>query len=1169
MGSNDENVSEFEEDFLKPGTPNGGSAFAAAIFAACFVAATVSSAEQPTLLNPQAQGFGPASEPGPFGINWVLETPQAGSGEIIQAGGGVLCLKLKGDANDLFVLRPAEPIPVPERTQRINIYTCLDQIPYLRFQWLIEGADGVERPFQADLGAGIHWRKTSSVWVGGLRNSFPGIGNAAPGGGPMGPSAITGLRVILADKTNGQCFLRDAEADTVDYLNHVRWQMYLGPEDVTGWSNLRGLNPYGPGKTQIPVDLVIQEPGEYHLGWSVRDVYQGPVVMAGSRDLVWTRPGLEQAYGERVELDLKRTGTYWIELRAWRPDGTLAGERSVRVAVVRGESGTPDPVNWRGLPRLNDARDVGILRLDTGQENHIYPAQDEVALLARIVPHGERALPDGAELRMVVRKNLRIDALPGQVLDEQVFPIETAAGPLDLQWPWKVKDKGDAYFLIAELVNGEQVLDRRKLKFAVRDVQGAERKTPMRQPVLSDFADGGKRLMTTGDNGTWTDPAWGPFLEVYDKACTGWKEVGLTGIKMLLQPWEIAPLPGFLRTLNIDERLTIARKHGLTAVLAPTPTNHRWDPEWLPWACQEDFQGLTQWRQEIWNSEYYPDHSDPVYRDFVRRNLTDVYSHIRNDMDVVAWNYQTDIFFVDHGGGLAGYSVSSQASFRRFLREKLKLSLSQVNERYGSEYASWGDVMIPMPELDREAWNKTNYARDVMAFKNEVVREFYMDLFTRTLRAEGDTRPTSFYHPYWGIDEDYYSREVFASGGYASTGHGDTPVKCVHYADRAFLNNSIWQAEYQAIVPGPKQGKWDADTIVAGMLLFGGASMHLNMFYNVLHPQHQTPTVSAGLERQRIWSGVLAEMATAVIPKINFAGYEDESLYSLFRYRAQVPNHMLRDYYPQESWDDRTCLILTNPEISPEGLRKVKAFVKRGGRLVFLDPAAASRFTGESGDPTGLLSFLGWGGTVETRDPGQDEVEATSEQTLFVREKILRLLGRPPEQVEIPAGAKVEARFQTGQPAVVRFSHGNGEVLVFVRPLNVAYYMTRADPLFIDDLLTWTGSKRWVQVHPNTGEYVTNYLCSGETRYLALHREVPEKQHGFLWWAKTDMKSSPEPVKTRLSAFHLPAGRYRVTRLGPEGAEPGEMTREQLEAGIETEIGWAQLIVWRLDPIQR
>ena len=576
MGSNDENVSEFEEDFLKPGTPNGGSAFAAAIFAACFVAATVSSAEQPTLLNPQAQGFGPASEPGPFGINWVLETPQAGSGEIIQAGGGVLCLKLKGDANDLFVLRPAEPIPVPERTQRINIYTCLDQIPYLRFQWLIEGADGVERPFQADLGAGIHWRKTSSVWVGGLRNSFPGIGNAAPGGGPMGPSAITGLRVILADKTNGQCFLRDAEADTVDYLNHVRWQMYLGPEDVTGWSNLRGLNPYGPGKTQIPVDLVIQEPGEYHLGWSVRDVYQGPVVMAGSRDLVWTRPGLEQAYGERVELDLKRTGTYWIELRAWRPDGTLAGERSVRVAVVRGESGAPDPVNWRVLPRLNDARDVGILRLDTGQENHIYPAQDEVALLARIVPHGERALPDGAELRMVVRKNLRIDALPGQVLDEQVFPIETAAGPLDLQWPWKVKDKGDAYFLIAELVNGEQVLDRRKLKFAVRDVQGAERKTPMSQPVLSDFADGGKRLMTTGDNGTWTDPAWGPFLEVYDKACTGWKEVGLTGIKMLLQPWEIAPLPGFLRTLNIDERLTIARKHGLTAVLAPTPTNHRW-----------------------------------------------------------------------------------------------------------------------------------------------------------------------------------------------------------------------------------------------------------------------------------------------------------------------------------------------------------------------------------------------------------------------------------------------------------------------------------------------------------------------------------------------------------------------------------------------------------------
>ena len=167
------------------------------------VAAIASSAEQPTpyydsavdtqeavtnpLADPQAQGFGLASELGPFGINWVLEKPQAGTAEVIQAGGGVLCLKLKGDINNTFVLRPVKPIPLPERTQRINIYTCLEKVSYLRFQWLIKGADGIERPFQANLGAGVTWRKISSVWVGGLRDSFPGIGKAAPGGGHMGP----------------------------------------------------------------------------------------------------------------------------------------------------------------------------------------------------------------------------------------------------------------------------------------------------------------------------------------------------------------------------------------------------------------------------------------------------------------------------------------------------------------------------------------------------------------------------------------------------------------------------------------------------------------------------------------------------------------------------------------------------------------------------------------------------------------------------------------------------------------------------------------------------------------------------------------------------------------------------------------------------------------------
>ena len=54
----------------------------------------------------QAQGFGPASKLGPFGINWILENPQAGTAKVIQAGGGVLCLKLKGDVNNTFIKLP-------------------------------------------------------------------------------------------------------------------------------------------------------------------------------------------------------------------------------------------------------------------------------------------------------------------------------------------------------------------------------------------------------------------------------------------------------------------------------------------------------------------------------------------------------------------------------------------------------------------------------------------------------------------------------------------------------------------------------------------------------------------------------------------------------------------------------------------------------------------------------------------------------------------------------------------------------------------------------------------------------------------------------------------------------------------------------------------------------
>ena len=114
-----------------------------AIAAVFIVAAIASSAAQPLLydhstldrhetvtsplVGPQAQGFGPVSELGPFGINWVLEKPQAGIAEVTQAGSGILCLKLKGDINNTFGLRPAAPIPVPERTQRINIIHLLGE----------------------------------------------------------------------------------------------------------------------------------------------------------------------------------------------------------------------------------------------------------------------------------------------------------------------------------------------------------------------------------------------------------------------------------------------------------------------------------------------------------------------------------------------------------------------------------------------------------------------------------------------------------------------------------------------------------------------------------------------------------------------------------------------------------------------------------------------------------------------------------------------------------------------------------------------------------------------------------------------------------------------------------------------------------------------------------
>ncbi len=1073
-------------------------------------------------------------------------------------GGGVLAVRIESVPRDGIILRPPAPVAIAPTTLRFLADVAVGETGReTKLVFLVKGDDGKEREVPSRQIVGRAWRQVVSDYAGGERVELNPMRPDMPH--PRGealPIALAGIKVL--PQRAGLVYLRNVEPSEIEYLKHRRWEMvppYHPPYGALPFA--QGMHPFGPAQPEVRLDWFLPEkPGAYRVQWMLTDVFQGPAVKSGVWQGEWNSADLDKAYGQRFPIELPGAGTYWLTLKTWADGGAFVNSVTLPVGVVRDTPHQPAAVAWEKFPRLATGPD--LLRLDTGVENHVFADRDSGRLRIRLDGVKRSKNPT---LRLTVKDNAYTKRLEApRVIERPWQPAKD--GVMDI--PLELPEAGAAYDITTELLTGKKLLDRSELRVGVRNTPAAPASVTINQPTLATTFGPGKVVLMNGDCAEWyatqNAPTKLPFVEFYRENIADWQRNHVSVVRVHAGASTLLPLPGLVDLRTVTPRVKLLREAGQPYMLAITGPHQHYHPAWMAFAPQEDTSGLTYVGPDGWANGYFPCPAAPQYIELMQTMIRALHGACGHDPLFRGWVHQTDVLFLEHGNRRVDFSTSMKAGFVKWLREqKGVVTLTDLNARYGTQLTDWEQVDLPLPRAryfggysgSPDRAEHQSY-RDYWAYRVWTIKHLHNDSMVRFARALGDPRPFGFFSYSFGQDEENYLPDLIDLGCFTTLGTEGMPshnfmrnkALMPVYGGHAFVT------EYQATLPGYKNmEERDVDNAFATVMLAGGRNINLNMFLvGPSDPRYGKGVVRDALERQRQWMEALPEFARSELLPWELACYNfgesggnPTAQYLWPRY----PNHLLKAFMSDAALAEQKLIFIPptdgsvhNESFTPAMRAQLVRYVLQGGNLVLVSPDSARYTRDNLAQQFALLTDLNWpdAGALEPAKDGQLEAKPVA-GGIFKTTTSLALAGPAPEYVGLPENAKVEVVFANGQPAVVRWPVGRGEVLLFVRDCDMH---KQPSPAFVDDLLAWAGVTKRV-----TAPCWFSYTRNGDTRYLMLFVEG-------------------KPVAERkltVKIHDLPEGDYHVANIGPDELDLGVKTAAQWREGVEIPLPNGMLVL--------
>ncbi len=476
-------------------------------------------------------------------------------------------------------------------------------------------------------------------------------------------------------------------------------------------------------------------------------------------------------------------------------------------------------------------------------------------------------------------------------------------------------------------------------------------------------------------------------LSKYESA----KRVGARSID--LRPlWSILePAPGKYDWSSLDTALTHAASVGLPVTI----TMRFFDthvPSWLAGENMIDQNGRTFYgysREKSFNPSYW----GPRSRSSYLRLIEAMVRRYRRNASILAWQFfygYNDSFYLGMWNGtqtIYDYSKYSQEHYRYYLSRVKKLSLEEVNARYGASWRAWDEVTQPQPVFG--SLNVSAAWRDFQEYRMWSIERMFDDM-DRTVRRL-DSRPLIMYYggslhhsahqlsvydiglrllgKYGGVlDVTCFEDPVPAEiGSGIVRAYGITPMAeawqvpppLEDFRRMFFHIFSLGVKSYQMV------GSWEKMKISPAEFERTG-----KVFLEVAKSDPVRAPVAGLISYTTITSFIPARQyinpTLAIIPKLQ------ERQYSL---------DWFSDRTPLDKLDRYTALLDANSEVLPRAvIERLAQYVEQGGRLVLME--RSGRYSAEDGKPTyPLLARL--------KHPGPGEGEF--EDWALGRGRVLRL----------------------------------------------------------------------------------------------------------------------------------------------------------------------------------
>lgn len=308
------------------------------------------------------------------------------------------------------------------------------------------------------------------------------------------------------------------------------------------------------------------------------------------------------------------------------------------------------------------------------------------------------------------------------------------------------------------------------------------------------------------------------------------EELGLQVVRMAEFSWQaMEPAEGHFTFQWLDDAIAVLARHGIETMLGtPTAAPPAWLIEKEPEILPVDSQG----QRKSFGGRHHDCQSNPSYRKHVRRLVTAMAEHFRDNPHVVAWQ-------IDNELGNSHYDLCMCDSCRSAFQQWLKVrygTVESLNRAWGTAF--WSQTydsfaQIPAPRQTPTSHNP-GLLLDWRRFCSDLVVDFQREQ-VRILRQICPHQPLThnlmgFYDKtnYFDLagDLDFASSDQYPTGFYFDEPQPDYEVAACMDLTRGFKQQNFWMLELQSgptggavVGPTPRPGQlklWTAQSVAHG-----------------------------------------------------------------------------------------------------------------------------------------------------------------------------------------------------------------------------------------------------------------------------------------------------------------------------------------------------------------